>query len=768
MKFVALLSGGKDSCYNAEICIKHSHELICVANLHPPLESGVDEVNSYMYQSAAFTAIPVMAECLGVPLYRQAMRGTAVMQCLDYETTEGDEVEDLFDLLKSVKAAHPDIRGVSCGTIVSSYQRYRVENVCQRLGLTPLTYLWQRDREDLLTEMIDSGVNAVLVKVAGAGLDPDKHLGKSLSALLPTLHRLHNKFDLDFCGEGGEYESLVLDCKVFKKRLVITSSEIVYDDEDPSVGFLRVLSCDAVDKDHLMEAQVTTECSTTSVPISLGSSADEGGVRKPCVQACVQLNLDADGYGYVPTIYPRMALAKGSDVRQQTRDILSQLEASLHRLGLDIKDMTFCSIYVDDMGIYESMNDEYCTWFNRHPPSRSCVAVRLPPGVRVALDGQLLADSYKTLGMHAKSRRREVLHVRSISEWAPVCIGPYAQANILHRSWYLVAGQIGLNPATMEIVADSDERLQNIPHTAVLPKSFNTQLYQAIKNTNQILISLNSSLVHSVMFIVYVSHELCSGVDYSEVHESARQCALHVVNESTKIRQNSGSFDSNCDSCSDSVSSLDEDVNFPVLVVGVCSLPRNAMVEVEVTATHPKLTACGGTTGSMRTDSKEIETSAVDDSSARTVMKSSALWSESHKCRSLPSTLCYLDSKWSKCDTCFCCGYASLSLPEFQDYVDTQHVADTLLKSIQMAMLESRVKSSNLRQLKVYVAEDFVCPSNDLIVAITSSIAKVLHVHHMVPQVMLVQSMEKGRLIAAQFSFISFIQINGELWINGN
>ena len=24
---------------------------------------------------------------------------------------------------------------------------------------------------------------------------------------------------------------------------------------------------------------------------------------------------------------------------------------------------------------------------------------------------------------------RQVLHVRSVSEWAPVCIGPYAQAN---------------------------------------------------------------------------------------------------------------------------------------------------------------------------------------------------------------------------------------------------------------------------------------------------------------------------------------------------
>lgn len=75
---------------------------------------------------------------------------------------------------------YPDVEGVSCGTIVSSYQRYRVENVCIRLGLVPLTYLWQRERSGLLKEMIAANVNAVLVKVAGAGLDPDKHLGTTL------------------------------------------------------------------------------------------------------------------------------------------------------------------------------------------------------------------------------------------------------------------------------------------------------------------------------------------------------------------------------------------------------------------------------------------------------------------------------------------------------------------------------------------------------------------------------------------------------------
>jgi diphthine-ammonia ligase len=71
----------------------------------------------------------------------------------------------------------PDVMGVSCGTIISNYQRFRVENTCQRLGLTPLSYLWQRDRGELLREMLGGGLEAVLVKTAGAGLVPDKHLG---------------------------------------------------------------------------------------------------------------------------------------------------------------------------------------------------------------------------------------------------------------------------------------------------------------------------------------------------------------------------------------------------------------------------------------------------------------------------------------------------------------------------------------------------------------------------------------------------------------
>lgn len=39
MKFVALISGGKDSCYNVMHCLVQGHELAALANLRPPLSA---------------------------------------------------------------------------------------------------------------------------------------------------------------------------------------------------------------------------------------------------------------------------------------------------------------------------------------------------------------------------------------------------------------------------------------------------------------------------------------------------------------------------------------------------------------------------------------------------------------------------------------------------------------------------------------------------------------------------------------------------------
>ena len=114
MKFVALLSGGKDSVYNLMECIAMGHELVCVANLHPPKsEDGKNELDSMMYQSVGVEVVPLIAQCLGVPVITQEIKGKSLNQDLYYakkedeEAKEGeqediDEVEDLFNLLTAV------------------------------------------------------------------------------------------------------------------------------------------------------------------------------------------------------------------------------------------------------------------------------------------------------------------------------------------------------------------------------------------------------------------------------------------------------------------------------------------------------------------------------------------------------------------------------------------------------------------------------------------------------------------------------------------
>ena len=68
---------------------------------------------------------------------------------------------------------------------------------CRRLNLTPLCYLWQRNQQELLSEMVDAGMDAILIKVAGIGLTTS-HLGKNLVQMEPTLLKLVSTFILHF------------------------------------------------------------------------------------------------------------------------------------------------------------------------------------------------------------------------------------------------------------------------------------------------------------------------------------------------------------------------------------------------------------------------------------------------------------------------------------------------------------------------------------------------------------------------------------------
>lgn len=210
IRVVGLISGGKDSLFNLLCCKSLGFEVSALANLLPP-DSTV-EADSYMYQSIGKELIPMISECMEVPLVRRYISGKAINQEIDYKTTTGDEVEDLFELLKSVKESFPDVQGVSCGAVMSNYQRSRLEEVCHRLKLQVYCFMWMIPEHALLKSIINSGLKCMLVKVASFGLD-GSFLGRMISECVEDFDYIQNKVCSDFhcCGEGGEYESLTID-----------------------------------------------------------------------------------------------------------------------------------------------------------------------------------------------------------------------------------------------------------------------------------------------------------------------------------------------------------------------------------------------------------------------------------------------------------------------------------------------------------------------------------------------------------------------------
>uniref|UniRef100_A0A1B6C6I9 Diphthine--ammonia ligase n=1 Tax=Clastoptera arizonana TaxID=38151 RepID=A0A1B6C6I9_9HEMI len=142
-----------------------------------------------MYQTVGHQGVELYAEAMGLPLFRQPTQGIALHNEKVYTPTPEDEVEDLYQLLVKVKE-EVDIEAVAVGAVLSDYQRIRVENVCSRLGLVALAYLWRRDQGELLQDMIDCNIDAIIIKVATLGLDPYKHLGLKISEIQPHLIKM--------------------------------------------------------------------------------------------------------------------------------------------------------------------------------------------------------------------------------------------------------------------------------------------------------------------------------------------------------------------------------------------------------------------------------------------------------------------------------------------------------------------------------------------------------------------------------------------------
>lgn len=209
MKIASLFSGGKDSTYAAWIASKE-HEIKYLVTM----KSSNRE--SYMFHTAGIEITETQSESMGIPiLYRET------------EGVKEDELNDLEKILSELK--RKGIEGITTGAVASNYQKSRIEALCKNLGLGCISPLWGRNPEELLEEMVKNGFDIIIVAVAAGGLD-ESWLGRKIDEkCVVDLVLLHRKNGIHIMGEGGEYETLVTDCPMFRKKITFEESEKVWD-----------------------------------------------------------------------------------------------------------------------------------------------------------------------------------------------------------------------------------------------------------------------------------------------------------------------------------------------------------------------------------------------------------------------------------------------------------------------------------------------------------------------------------------------------------
>ena len=222
MRIGALFSGGKDSAFAACKAIKEGNEIVCLISLKP------ENTESYMFHSANIDLVKLQAEAMGLPLI--------------FVTTKGEKELELEDLKKAIERAKKkySIEGVVAGAIASTYQFDRLKKICDELKLKAVAPLWHTNHEDYMHSLIHSGFEVIITAIAAEGLTR-AFLGKKIDdAMIAKLISLNKKFGISVCGEGGEYESLVLNCPLFKKRLSVVLDSVEMEPGSENTGIYRV------------------------------------------------------------------------------------------------------------------------------------------------------------------------------------------------------------------------------------------------------------------------------------------------------------------------------------------------------------------------------------------------------------------------------------------------------------------------------------------------------------------------------------------------
>jgi uncharacterized protein (TIGR00290 family) len=194
MNFVSSWSGGKDSCYAMMKAIQSGFVpkvLLNMMNENGEVSRSHGLPLSVLKQQAQKMQLPIEA----VP------------------ATWGDYEALFVHTLKALKIKYA-LQAAVFGDIDLQPHKDWEDKVCEAASITAMLPLWQQDRTVLVQEMIQNGIETMIVSC-----NPEmgeRYLGKILT---PELAQELKDKGIDPCGENGEFHTLVIDCPLFSEAI---------------------------------------------------------------------------------------------------------------------------------------------------------------------------------------------------------------------------------------------------------------------------------------------------------------------------------------------------------------------------------------------------------------------------------------------------------------------------------------------------------------------------------------------------------------------
>lgn len=205
-----LFSGGKDSVMSLYHALSDGHDVAYILSMVSKRD------DSYMYHVPNIHMTKLSSESLGIPLLQWDTSGV-----------EEKELDDLREALLFLK--NEGVEGIYSGALFSTYQRSRIDSICDDLGLKSVSPLWHVDPLEYMLEILELGFKVIISGVFAAGLD-ESWLGRVIDKeALDELIVIADKYRINLAFEGGEAETFVLDGPIFKKSISILESHNEWD-----------------------------------------------------------------------------------------------------------------------------------------------------------------------------------------------------------------------------------------------------------------------------------------------------------------------------------------------------------------------------------------------------------------------------------------------------------------------------------------------------------------------------------------------------------